>query len=123
MELDQWSRISKSIRFKIDVVDGKFNEDVDVDMEDSQPDTMKLGGSFKSGHIVLGAVQKRCLLNQIAAAHADDPAFTRFQYKFSQFIRVENFSKFSNEGMDMILDPSAIVCIQTLITCSNSKYT
>jgi hypothetical protein len=83
MELDQWSRISKSIRFKIDVIDGRFDEDADVNMEDSRPDTIKPGGSFKSGHIVLGAVQKRCLLKEIAAAHADDPAFTRFQYKFS----------------------------------------
>ena len=83
MELDQWSWISKSIRFKIDLFDEKFDEDVDVSMEDSQPDTMKPGGSFKSGHIVLGAVQKCCLLKEIAAAHADDPAFTLFQYKFS----------------------------------------
>jgi hypothetical protein len=29
MELDQWSRISKSIRFKIDLFDGKFDEDDD----------------------------------------------------------------------------------------------
>lgn len=49
-------------------------------MQDPRPDTMKLGGSFKSGHVVLGAVQKCCLLKQIAAAHADDPAFTQFQY-------------------------------------------
>jgi hypothetical protein len=111
MELDQWSRISKSIRFKIDVIDGKFDEDVDVSLEDSKPDTMKLGGSFKSDHIFLGAVQKRCSLKQIEAAHADDPAFTRFQYKFGQFIR-ENFSsKFSNADMDMILEPSATVRI------------
>ena len=120
MELDHWSQISKSIRFKINIFDGKF-EDVDVSMEDSRPDTMKPGGSFKSGHIVLGAVQKHCLLKQIAAAHADDPAFTQFQNKFSQFIQA-NFSEFSDEDMDMILGPSAMVCIQTLITCSNSKY-
>jgi hypothetical protein len=126
MELDQWSRISKSIRFKIDIFDGKFDEDSDVDvgMEDSRPDTMKPGGSFKSGHIVLGAVQKRCSLKDIAAAHEDDPAFTRFQYKFSQFIRANFSSIFSNEEMDMILNPSEMVCIQTLIliTCSSSKY-
>lgn len=121
MELDQWSRISKSIRFKIDIFDGSFDKDVGVGvMEDSRPDTLKPGGSFKSGHIVLGAVQKRCLLKEIAAAHTDDPAFTRFQYKFSQFIR-ENFSnRFSNADMDIILDPSATVCIQSMITSTNN---
>lgn len=114
MELDHWSRISKSIRFKIDTFDEKFDEDsIDISMEDSRPDTMKLGGSFKSGHIVLGAVQKRCMLKEIAAAHVDDPAFTRFQYKFRQFIQDNFASKFSNADMDTILDPNAMVCIQT----------
>jgi hypothetical protein len=90
MELDHWSQISKSIRFKIDLFDEIFDEDVDsnltssMDLEDSQPDTMKLGGSFKSGHIVLGSVQKCCLLKQVADAHADDPAFTRFDNNFRQ---------------------------------------
>ena len=128
MELEQWSQISKSIRFKIDLFDGKFDDDVGVGMPvvDSWPGAMKLGGSFKSGHIFLGAVQKRCLLKEITAAHADDPAFLRFWYKFSQFIQ-ENFSyksEFSNEDMDMIFGPNAIVCIQTLINSSylNSKY-
>jgi hypothetical protein len=117
MELDQWSRISKSIRFRIDVFDGKFDDDNDVNMEDSRPDTMKLGGSFKSGNIVLGAVQKRRLLKEIAVEHADDPAFTGFQHKFIRFIQEKFSSKFSKEDMDTILDPSGIVCIRNSITC------
>jgi hypothetical protein len=124
MELDHWSRISKSIQFKIDLFDGKFNEDDDVGMEDSdsRPETMKQGGSFKSGHIFLGAVQKRCSLKQIADAHPDDPAFTRFQHKFRQFIQDNFFSKFSDADMDMMVEPNSMVRIPILIICSNSKY-
>jgi hypothetical protein len=119
MELDHWSQLSKSIRFKIDIFDEKNNEDLDVDvskeLEDSRPDTMKPGGSFKSGHIVLGAVQKRCSLKQIADDHADDPAFTRLHSKFGQFIKA-NRDSLSDEEIDILLDPSAKV---RMITCSN----
>jgi hypothetical protein len=118
MELDHWSQLSKSIRFKIDVFD-ENNEDVDVmELEDSRPDTMKPGGSFRSGHIVLGAVQKRCSLKQIADDHADDPAFTRFHSKFGQFIKA-NRDSLSDEDIDILLDSSAMV---RMITCSNISY-
>jgi len=116
MELDQWSRISKSIRFKIDLFDGKFDEDLEIGMEDSRPETMKPGGSFKAGHIVLGAVQKRCSLKQIAGAHADDPAFTRFQYKFSQFIQANFALEFDNSDLITMLDPNAMVRLYILRT-------
>jgi hypothetical protein len=122
MELDHWSQISKSIRFKIDLFDGKFDEDDDFDMEDSRPETMKQGGSFKSGHIFLGAVQKRCSLQEIADAHPDDPAFTRFRHKFRQFIQDNFSSKFSDADMGMMVDPNSMVRIPILIICSNSKY-
>jgi hypothetical protein len=72
---------------------------------------MKQGGSFKSGHIFLGAVQKRCSLQQIADAHPDDPAFTRFQHKFRQFIQDNFSSKFSDADMGMMVDPNSMVRI------------
>jgi hypothetical protein len=85
MCIDQWSRISQSIRFKVDLANGKFSEDdLEVDVEDSQPDTMKQGGFFTVGHIILGAVQKHHYsLWQVLDTWAADPAFTRLHSKFS----------------------------------------
>lgn len=111
MRIDQWSRISQSIRFKVDLADGKFSEDdLEVNVEDSQPDTIKRGGSFTVGHIILGAVQKhRYSLQQVSATCADDPAFTRLHGKFSQFVRSEFASEFNSADLEIILDPSATV--------------
>ncbi|KAF8961518.1 hypothetical protein BDZ97DRAFT_1921202 [Flammula alnicola] len=109
MHIDHRWRISKLIRFQIDLYDGKFNEDPEVDIEDSRPDTMKPGSSFKCRHIIFGAVQKRCSFKDISAAHADDPAFTRFLIKFSHFLRGNFSSEFSNADLGRILDSNATV--------------
>ncbi|KAF8956317.1 hypothetical protein BDZ97DRAFT_1907242 [Flammula alnicola] len=87
MHLDHRSRIAKSIRFQIDLYDGKFDADPEVEMEDS--------------------LQKSCSLKDISAVHAGDSAFTRFQSKFHRFLR-DNFSaEFSAADFGKILDANS----------------
>jgi hypothetical protein len=97
----QWSQVSQFIRFKINVFDEEFADDPEAEKEDSRPDTIKHGGSFKCGHIVLGAVQKHSSFQQVSAAHLHDPAFSHFYNRFRHFIQTEYRSKF--DDLDTIL--------------------
>lgn len=101
MTIHQWSQVSQLIRFKIDDFDGKFANDPEAEMEDSRPETIKQGGSFKLGHVVLGAVQKSTSFEQISAAHKDDSAFSQFHNKFRHFLRTQSSSVFAN--LDKVL--------------------
>ena len=87
MIIYQWSQVSQHIQFMIDVFDENFDDpEAEMPVEDSWPDTMKQGGSFKLGHIILGAVQKPTSFEQVSAAHNDDPAFSQFYSKICQFL-------------------------------------
>ena len=87
MIIYQWSQVSQHIQFMIDVFDENFDDpEAEMPVEDYQPDTMKQGGSFKLGHIILGAVQKPTSFKRVSAAHNDDPAFSQFYGKFCQFL-------------------------------------
>ena len=118
----QWSQVSQLIWFKIDVFDEnlKFtnSDDAETEKEDSQPDTMKQGGSFKIGHVTLGAVQKPSSFEQVSAAHKDDPAFSNFHNKFCHFVRPQYISKFAN--FDMVLDQKFKVCFYNSSTALTS---
>jgi hypothetical protein len=104
-----------SIRSNIDIFDGKFDQDFEVGVKDSQPDTMRTRSSFKFGHIIFGAVQKSCSLKQVSAACGEvDPAFMWLPYKFGQFLRTRLSPQFSATDLDTILDPNAMVHIQIL---------
>ena len=116
MIIYQWTQVSQLIRFKIDIFDEKIDKDLEAEMEDSRPDTMKQGGSFKVGHIVLGAVQKRSSFEQVSAAHKDDPAFSHFYNKFCQFLRAEYISEFAD--LDKVLDQKFKVHFHNLSTGS-----
>jgi hypothetical protein len=96
MIIYQWSQVSQLIRFKIDVFDAReeFADDPEAEKEDSRPNTMKQGSSFKCGHIVLGAVQKQSSFEQVSAAHMDDSAFSHFYHKFRHFLQTQYNSKF-----------------------------
>jgi hypothetical protein len=101
MIIHQWSQISQLIRFKIDVFDGRFDNDLEAEIEDSRPDTMKQGGSFKVGHIILGAVQKHSSFEEVSAAHKDDPAFSHFHSRFRHFLRTQYVSEFADLDTDL----------------------
>ena len=109
MCISQWSQISQFIRFQIDVFDEKFTDDPEVEMEDSQPDTMKQGSSFKLGHIFLGAMQKHCSFEQISVTHANDLAFSQYENRFSQFLCAQ--SEFTVADLDMILEKPRYIFI------------
>ena len=96
MIIHQWSQVSQLIRFKIDIFDEKLDDDPEAEIKDSRPDTMKKGGSFKVGHIILGAVQKHSSFEQVSAAHKDDPAFSHFHNKFRHFLRTQYISEFTD---------------------------
>jgi hypothetical protein len=122
MRIDHWNRVSMSIRFKVDLFDQQ-NKDEDhnasddqvrVEMEDSQPDTMHTKGSFKSGNIILGAAQKICSFAEVSAAHSDDLAFTHFRNKFNHFIHDNSDLEFSDHDLHSILGSTMSVCIQIL---------
>ena len=95
MIIYQWMQVSQLIRFKIDVLDETF-DDSEAEMQDSRPDTMKQGGSFKIDHIVLGAVQKQTSFEQVSAAHKNDPAFSHFYSRFRQFLQTRYISEFAD---------------------------
>jgi hypothetical protein len=114
MIVHQWSQVSQLIRFKIDMFDEKFNNDSEAEIEDSRPDTMKQGGSFKVGHIILGAMQKHSSFEQVSAAHKDDPAFSHFHNRFCQFLRTQYISEFAD--LDMALTQKFKVCFHNLST-------
>jgi hypothetical protein len=114
MILYQWSQVSQLIRFKIDAFDEKVRVADDAEEEDSRPDTMKQGGSFKIGHIILGAVQKPSSFEQVSAAHKDDPAFSHFYNRFRQFLRTQYISEFADIGT--VLDQKFKVCFHNLST-------
>lgn len=118
MIMYQWSQVSQLIRFKIDVFDEKFANDAEAEKEDSRPDTMKQGGSFKIGHIILGAVQKPSSFEQVSAGHKDDPAFSHFHNKFRHFLRTQYNSEFAN--LDMVLDQKFKVCFHNSSTALTS---
>jgi len=111
MTIYQWSRVSQLIRFKIDVFDKKF-EDPEAEMDNSRPDTLKPGGSFKLGHIILGAVQKPSSFEQVSATHKDDPAFSNFHSRFRQFLRTQYSSEFAD--LDTALSQQFKVCFHNL---------
>jgi hypothetical protein len=115
MIIYQWSQVSQLIRFKIDVFDEKFDNDPEAEIENSRPDTMKPGGSFKVGHIILGAVQKHTSFEQVSATHKDDPAFSNFYNKFRQFLRTHYIPELAN--LDTVLNQKFKVCFQNLSTC------
>jgi hypothetical protein len=114
MILYQWSQVSQLIRFKIDAFDEEFADDPEAEKEDSQPDTMKQGSSFKCGHIVLGAVQKHSSFEQVSAAHMHDPAFSHFYNKFRHFLQTEYTSKFAD--LDTVLSQNFKVHFHNLST-------
>jgi hypothetical protein len=95
MTIYQWSRVSQLIRFKIDAFDANL-DDTEAEMEDSQPDTMKKGGSYKVGDIILGSVQKPVSFEEVSATHNNDPAFSQFYRKFSQFLHTQYLSEYAN---------------------------
>ena len=97
MTIYQWTRVSQLIRFKIDIFDKKFDDfEAEMQVEDSRPDTMKQGGSFKLGHIVLGSVQKETSFEEVSAAHKTDPAFSNFYNRFQQFLQNGYSSEFAD---------------------------
>jgi hypothetical protein len=100
MIIYQWTQVSQFIRFKIDIFDEKV-DDLEAEMQDSRPDTMKQGGSFKIGHIVLGSVQKQTSFEDVSAAHKNDPAFSRFYSRFRQFLQTRYSSEFAD--LDTVL--------------------
>lgn len=111
MRLDQWSRVAKSIRFQINLADGNFDPDPELIMEDSCPDTLKTRGTFKLGHIILGAAQKTTTLKDVSASHLDDPAFLRFQSKFQQFLQDGITPPFSDNDLKNICDANSEVSL------------
>lgn len=96
MTIYQWSQVSQLIRFKINAFDAKLDDDAEAEMEDSRPGTMKQGGSFKLGHIVLGSVQKPTSFEQVSEAHNDDLAFSHFYRRFSDFLRTQYSSDYGD---------------------------
>ena len=88
MTIYQRSLVLRLIRFKIDAFDANLDDD-EVEMEDSRPSTMKQGGSFKAGHIILGSVQKPVSFEEVSAAHNNNPAFSHFYGRFSRFLRTQ----------------------------------
>jgi hypothetical protein len=114
MIFHQWSQVSQLIRFRIDAFDEEFADDPEAEKEDSRPDTMKQGGSFKCGHIVLGAVQKHSSFELVSAAHLHDPAFSHFYHRFRHFLQTEYRSKF--DDLDTILSQDFEVRFHNLST-------
>lgn len=100
MTIYQRSLVSRFTRFKIDTFDADSDDAVDEVMEDSRPSTMKQGGSFKAGHIILGSVQKPVSFEEVSAAHSNDPAFSHFYRKFSQFLRTQDIDNFEYADFD-----------------------
>lgn len=97
MTIYQWTQVSQLIRFKIDIFDKKFDDfEAEMQLEDSRPDTMKQGGSFKLGHIVLGSMQKQTSFEEVSAAHKNDPAFSHFYNRFRQFLQTRYSSEFAD---------------------------
>jgi hypothetical protein len=82
---------------------------------------MKRGGSFKVGHIILGAVQKHSSFEQVSANHKDDPAFSHFYNRFRQFLRTQYVSEFAD--LDTVLDQKFKVHFNNLITRSTLTRT
>jgi hypothetical protein len=113
MIIYQRSQVSQLIRFKIDVFDDKFDNDPEAEFEDSRPDTLKQGGSFKVGHIILGAVQKLCSFEQVSADHKEDPAFSHFYSRFRHFLRTQYTLEFAN--LDVVLDQKFKVHFHNMI--------
>lgn len=104
MTIYQWTQVSQLIRFKIDIFDKEFDDlEAETQLEDSRPDTMKQGGSFKLGHIVLGSVQKQTSFEEVSAAHKNDPAFSNFFNRFRQFIqnRYRSDSEFADLNTEL----------------------
>lgn len=116
MIIYQRSQVSQLIRFRIDVFDDNFNDHLDpeAEIEDSPPDTMKQGGSFRVDHIILGAVQKHSSFEQVSAAHMDDPGFSHFYNKFRHFLRTQYTSEFSD--LDTVLNQKFKVHFHNLST-------
>ena len=100
MTIYQRSLVSWFTRFKIDTFDADSDDAVNEVMEDSQSSTMKQGGSFKAGHIILGSVQKPVSFEEVSAAHSNDPAFSHFYRKFSQFLRTQDIDNFEYADFD-----------------------
>ena len=88
MTIYQRSLVSRLIRFRIDTFEANLDDD-EVEMEDSRPSTMKQGGSFKVGHIILGSVQKPVSFEEVSAAQNNDPAFSHFCSRFSRFLHAQ----------------------------------
>lgn len=99
MTIYQRSLVSRLIRFRIDTFEANLDDD-EVEMEDSRPSTMKQGGSFKVGHIILGSVQKPVSFEEVSAAHSNDPAFSNFYNKFSRFLRTQNIDSLEYADFD-----------------------
>jgi hypothetical protein len=116
MRIDHWNRVSMSIRFKINLFDQQnmdkndLDDQVETNMEDSRPDTMRNKGPFEFGHIILGAAQRSCSFAEVSAAHSDDPAFAQFKNKFNHFIRADYNSEFNDDNLHSILGSTASVC-------------
>ena len=58
----------------------------DIDAEDTQP-VSRSRNNFTFNNVYLGATQKRCSINDVEHAHADDPAFQQFQSRLERLLK------------------------------------
>lgn len=97
METYLWFQAAKGLRFQINVLDGKFEEE-EKNAPDSTPETLKKNGTFKAGQISMGSPEKPCFIEQIEAKGVNEPAFQNFLSKFHHFLQQSNDPLFHTTG-------------------------
>src|SRR5271155_456631 len=87
MKIGHYQHVAMVIRNNIDILDGKFNDDNEEQLE-------KKNEFF---NVVLGAAQRPVSVLDIEQMYPNDPAFLKFREKFCKFLETVPFPDHSSE--------------------------
>ena len=120
MKIDHWEHVSLLIRNQIDISEGKFDEEDELDGHTGKElERLGSGSSIQFRNIVLGAKQKpiKSFL-EIEVAHGEDPAFRGFRKRFRKFLSMHPEATLNIYGLSITQDTTVsyiILIIRTLI--------